>query len=195
MRKIVQFCVWGYEACPWSVPFIGRNGGSFQTKKSRPVAGILNLPDWQTAVRNAAKEAMEAAGSSLVVGPVKTHIEFFTVTPPGRRHGELWTVGVKWNPDAKRKGSKVKGAWVKMGRSQPDILNLFKGTEDAIENISYGNDVQTSIISSSRWYGPRAGVRVTVYAIEPGDYPGEGDPVPCEASDAKAKKKRSAGCK
>lgn len=188
MRKIVQFEVWGYDPCPWSVPFIGRFGGSFQAKKSRPHAGKLNLHDWQAVVRDSAKTAMSQSGSSLVLGPVKTHIEFFQQTPPGRRHGEVWDVRVVWNPEA----NKGNGAFVKVGaKSQPDILNLFKGTEDAIENVTYGNDVQTAIISSARWYGPMPGVRVTVYAIDPGDYPGHGDPVPGESPNAKSRKRTS----
>jgi Holliday junction resolvase RusA-like endonuclease len=186
MRKLVKFEVWGYEACPWSVPFIGRHGGSFQTKKSRPYAGVLNLPDWQAVVRTAAEKAMGEANEEMVTGPTKTHIEFFRKTPPGHRHGEIWTVGVEWNPDA----AKGKGAWVKVGNVQPDILNLFKGTEDAIENVTYANDVQTAIISSSRWYGPMSGVRVTVYLIEPGDYPGTGEPIEGDVASVKAKRTR-----
>lgn len=187
MRKLVTFAVWGYDACPWSVPYIGRNGGSFQKKKSRPAEGILNLPDWQKVVKAAAVKAMTEANAEIILGPTKTHIEFFKQTPPGHRDGEIWTIGVEWNPEA----AKGKGAWVKVGKSQPDILNLFKGTEDAIENVTYGNDVQTAIISSSRWYGPRPGVRVTVYAIEPGDYPGTGDVVPGEVQNAKKRRKRT----
>jgi Holliday junction resolvase RusA-like endonuclease len=188
MKKLVTFAVLGYEACPWSVPFIGRNGGSFQKKKSRFAAGILNLPDWQAVVKAEAEKAMAAAGAPIQLGPTKTHIDFYTVTPPGRRHGEIWTVGVRWNPTA----AKGKGAWVKEGKSQPDILNLFKGTEDAIESVTYGNDVQTSIISSARWYAPVPGVKVTVYVIEPGDYPGIGDPVPIVEVQRGKKRKRVA---
>jgi Holliday junction resolvase RusA-like endonuclease len=190
MRKVVAFEVWGYEACPWSVPFIGRHGGSFQTKKSRPHAGILNLPDWQKVVRDAAVAAFAKIGGQLVLAPTKTHIEFFKTTPPGHRHGELWTIGVEWNPDKKNGKGRPTGGWVKVGKSQPDILNLFKGTEDAIENVIYGNDVQTSIISSSRWYGPMPGVRVTVYAIDPGDYPGNGEPVPGGTENGKPKRRK-----
>lgn len=192
MKKLVAFAVWGYQPCPWSVPFIGRHGGSYHAKKSRPHAGVLNLPDWQGAVANAAKEAMAGAGVELTTAPTKTHIEFFQATPPGRRHGEIWNIAVEWNPDKKdRRGSKGKkvGGWVKVGKSQPDILNLFKGTEDAIENVTYGNDVQNSIISSSRFYGPSPGVRVTIYEIEPDDFPGYGDPMP-GGDDAKPKTRR-----
>lgn len=190
MKKLITFSVKGYDACPWSVPFIGRNGGSFQKKKSRPAAGILNLPDWQARVKEAAARAMLESGAVMLTGPVKTHIDFFVVTPPGHRHGELWTVPIAWNPDA----AKGKGAWTKHGErgvTDPDILNLFKGTEDAIENVTYGNDVQTSILSASRWFGPIPGVTVTVYAIEPGDFPGYGDPMPIEAKRAKTKRRKN----
>ena len=172
MREIVRFSVLGDEACPWSTPTITRWGGKFY-RKSNPKTGKLNLPDWQAKVKAAATVAM--LGIPVPLGPIKVCLEFRVVTPKGHRNGELWVVHVRWNEKAK----KGEGGWVKdasRSRTEPDLRNLAKGVEDALENVVYVNDVQVRIAGEDICvYGPEPGVVVTVYAIEDGDYPGSGE--------------------
>lgn len=178
MFKLVTFQVLGCEPCPWSVPHFGtgtsKAGKKFRfmtyDKKSKPEQGILNLPDWAAKVAAAARDAM--GGRDPWTCPVKLHFDFFTRTPPGRRHGELWDCPVKLSPKTKKWGKSGP-----RGRSEPDLLNLVKGTEDALQGIVIANDCQTRLTSAAPWFGPTPGVKVTAYAIEPSDFPGSGDPV------------------
>lgn len=174
MRKVVVIPVMGYEASPWTVPVVTRWGGCVRKKKTNLAKGILNLADWQDKVAKAARFAME--GIPLLIGPVRLHFEFFAKTPKGRRDGELWGVTVRWS----EKANKGAGGWVKdapRGHQEPDLLNLAKGTEDALQGIVFANDVQARIRSESAMYGPDPGARITVYAIERGDFPGTGEAV------------------
>jgi Holliday junction resolvase RusA-like endonuclease len=53
----------------------------------------------------------------------------------------------------------------------PDLVNLFKGTEDALARVVIGNDAQVVAIQTARLYGPQDGVRVRAYALDAGDRP------------------------
>jgi Holliday junction resolvase RusA-like endonuclease len=178
MRKLVMFEALGLDAVPWSVPDIGitttRTGKRVRfarrRKKSALALGKASLDDWQRFVAESAREAMAAI--PIATGPIRVHMEFLTQTPPGHKHGELWSVPVRFNEEA--------GEWVKTqprGKPEPDLVNLFKGTEDAIQSVVFANDVQTRVVSAVALYGPCAGVRVHVYEIEPGDFPGLGNPM------------------
>jgi hypothetical protein len=178
MKKLAVIEAFGFEAVPWSVPDIGNvttKGGkrvrfARRKKKNDPDRGRLNLDAWQAFVRGAAEKAM--ATISVPTGPIRLYIEFFARTPPGRRHGELWDVPLRWD--------EAKGDFIKSqprGKQEPDLVNLFKGTEDAVAGVTFVNDCQTRMLSTIALFGPQAGVRATVYAIEPNDYPGHGVPV------------------
>jgi hypothetical protein len=172
MRKVVTIPVMGFEACPWSVPTITKWGACVRKKKTNLAKGVLNLADWQERVRVAARTAME--GLPLLLGPVRLHFEFYAKTPKGHRDGELWGVNVRWS----EKANKGEGGWVKdapRGRAESDLLNLAKGTEDSLQGIVFANDVQARIRSEIALYGRDAGARITVYAIEHGDFPGIGE--------------------
>lgn len=178
MRKLLAFKAMGLAVVPWSVPDIGvatAAGGrrvrfARRGKKSRLAEGKASLEDWQRFVADAGREALGDSG--VYAGPIKLHIDFYARTPKGRRHGELWAVDVRWDES--------KGAWSKRtvkGGNDPDLTNMFKGTEDAIAGVLFANDVQCRITSAAAWFGPADGVTVTIYAIEPGDFPGRGEPV------------------
>ena len=178
MKKLVAFECLGLAVVPWSVPEIGvsRREGckphrfTRRSKKSRLAFGKASLDDWQRYVAGAAREAMAAV--PIPAGPVRVHMEFLARTPAGRRHGELWDVPLRFRED--------KGAFTKTqprGKPEADLVNMFKGTEDAIQGVVFEDDVQSRMISAIALFGPADGVRVSVYAIEPGDFPGRGEPV------------------
>lgn len=48
----------------------------------------------------------------------------------------------------------------------PDVANLIKGTEDALQGSVIVNDRQTRRIEASRTIGDNDGVVITVYAVE-----------------------------
>lgn len=173
MKKIVQFEALGIEPVPWSVPEIGvaNRGGkrvrfTTRSKKSKLALGKASLEDWQKHVANSAREAM--ATIPIQTGPLKIHFEFRVHPPDGKASGQIWDVPIRWNDD--------KGVFTKTqprGKPEADVVNLMKGTEDALEGIVFENDVQTRIVSASMLYGPVDGVRVFVYQIGPEDFPGE----------------------
>lgn len=177
MRKLVTFDCFGLMPVPWSVPEIGvaHRGGkrirfTKRSKKSQLHLGRANLDDWQKFVAESAREAM--ASVPIPTGPVKLHIEFFVKTPPGKRHGSLWEVPITWNEEA--------GEFTKSqprGKPEPDLVNLIKGTEDALQGVCVENDVQTRMMSSITFYGPLDGCRVHIHLIEPTDFPGYGETV------------------
>jgi hypothetical protein len=176
VKKLATIEAFGFEAVPWSVPDIGntttKSGKKVRfarrKKKDNMDRGRLSLESWQRFVRDAAEAAMAAV--SMPVGPIRLYIEFFARTPRGHRHGELWNAPVRWN-DANGEFTKVQPR----GKPEADLVNLFKGTEDAIAGVVFANDCQTRMLSAITLFGPHAGVRATVYAIEPSDYPGQGD--------------------
>ncbi|MBX6312053.1 MAG: RusA family crossover junction endodeoxyribonuclease [Isosphaeraceae bacterium] len=162
MRLICAFDVRG-PLVPWSVPDIGvRRVGNKSwrfTKKNAP------LEAWQAVVREAAVRAM--AGVGPVTEPVFVRLVFTKRAPEGKRPGQLWYAKVVRNKS---------GKYVTVGKERKglgDTLNYFKGTEDALQSVIYGNDSLTCLISSARLYGRFDGVSVSVYEIEPGDFPGE----------------------
>jgi Holliday junction resolvase RusA-like endonuclease len=178
MRKLVEFSALGLEPVPWSVPDIGtgknKAGKKFRfttrRKKSNLAAGKASLDDWQTHVAKAAREAMAAI--PVATGPIRIHFEFYCMTPQGRRHGELWEAPIRWNEE--------KGEFTKTGprgKSEPDLTNMVKGAEDALEGIVFANDCLARLSSGVTLFGPAPGVKVVVYEIEPGDFPGRGEPV------------------
>lgn len=178
MKKLVTFSAVGLDVVPWSVPEIGVNRRNpakpvrftKRAKKSKLHQGSASLSDWQKHVKSCAIDAMAAI--SIPVGPVRVHIEFFARTPKGKKHGQLWEVPLRWNDEA--------GEYVKTqprSKTEPDLVNLFKGTEDAIQGACVENDVQTRMMSCAAFYGPIPGCIVTVYQIEPNDFPGVGDEI------------------
>jgi Holliday junction resolvase RusA-like endonuclease len=188
MLKLVTIEAFGIDVTPWSVPNIGvnRKGAKpvrFTTrgKKSNLDRGSASLEHWQAFVKGAAREAWNFPQFHPLastenprppfVGPVHLEIEFYARTPAGKRHGELWEVPLKLNK---------KGDWGKTQprkKSEPDLINMFKATEDAICEVVLANDVQTRMVSAVTLYGRAPGVRVTVYAIDPEDFPGVGEPL------------------
>jgi Holliday junction resolvase RusA-like endonuclease len=159
MRVVAEFETFGVACVPWSMPapVIGKGGKTKFIRKAGPLAA------WQEHVAAAARTAME--GAAIALGPVLLVLEFYRQTPPGKRDGDFWAVGVERT---------AKGQHVKRGEPQPDLANLVKGAEDALQGVIIGNDVQTCAIRTVRLYGPRDGMRVKVCELEPGDRLGIG---------------------
>lgn len=158
MRILADFAVLGLPPVPWKAPTVTRSGHSFPDR---------NLVAWKEYVREVAED--HRPEGPLYCGPTMIDLTFLRRTPPGHLDGQPWCPPVEWNP--------AKEAYTKRGGPTPDTTNLVKGTEDALEGIIFANDVQSSITIARRAYGPRQGVQVRVYAIEPGDF-GHGEPVP-----------------
>jgi Holliday junction resolvase RusA-like endonuclease len=165
MRLLARFTVNGRPS-PWSVPAIG-TGRSKAGKRFRFLTSSKALRRWQGQCKGAAKAAL--AGRATITGPVMLRLEFTREAPEGVRPGTPWFPDVVWNDDKKRFVKVGKGAQI------PDLTNLFKGTEDAIQGTIFGDDGQSCVSFASRLYGKTDGVRVSIYAIEPQDYPGEPD--------------------
>jgi Holliday junction resolvase RusA-like endonuclease len=178
MKKLVEFSALGVIPTPWSVPDIGnvtaadgrRVRFAKRAKKSDLTKGIANLEDWQKHVRNCAS-SVYGKETEPHRGPVRVVMRFTAKTPEGSKAGQLWDVDLKWNP----KANKGDGDWTKTGKRgyMADLVNLFKGTEDAMEGTVYHNDVKTRLLTAGCFYGKFDGVQVTVYAIEPEDFPGD----------------------
>ncbi len=173
MKRLVEFQALGLAVVPWSVPEIcvtsrGRRF-SKRRKKSNLVLGKASLDDWQKHVAGAAREAM--ATIPRTCGPIKLQIEFYCRTPAGKRHGQLWDAPLRWNEEL--------GEFTKAqprGKAEADIVNMIKGTEDALQGVVFENDVQTRAMSVIALHGPCDGIRVTVYSFEASDFPGWGNP-------------------
>jgi Holliday junction resolvase RusA-like endonuclease len=148
MQLVLEFEVLG-QCVPWSMPdLVLAKGGKRKFVRKHP-----RLIAWQERVAEVARVAMR--GEPIMLGPVMLVIEFYRETPPGKADGQWWDVRV----EAEGKG------FVKRGMPQPDLVNLFKGTEDALADIVIGNDAQTCAFLAKRLYGPQDGVRVKVYAL------------------------------
>lgn len=162
MKLLAKFDVFGLGVVPWTPPQVfmktTKDGRRFKS-----AAKDKRLEAWQDYVRLHAKESM--TGKQVWTGPTFMRLEFFKKAPKGVRHNSLWFNGVKWDG--------VKAKFTKAGTPVPDLDNLFKGTQDALEGELFGNDVQTCILNASRRYGPKDGVRVTVWTIEEGDEAGD----------------------
>jgi Holliday junction resolvase RusA-like endonuclease len=189
MRKLVVIEAFGIDVTPWSVPTIGVNRRTKSGKPTRFVKrdkksnldrGSASLEHWQAFVKGAAKEAwafpkfhpLAAEPRPPFVGPVHLEIEFYARTPTGKKHGQLWEVPLKLNAKTGEYGKTRP-----RGKSEADLINMFKGTEDAICEVVLANDVQTRMVTAVTLYGRAPGVRVTVYAIDPEDFPGVGEPL------------------
>jgi hypothetical protein len=187
MRLVCRFAVVGMTAVPWTVPEIGtgtaKSGKPFRfttrRRKCQQARGTPDLVTWQGLVRAEAERAM--AGLAPCIGPVRLAALFVTRTPPGSRHGECWFAGMIPRD----------GKWVKGGVTEPDLTNLVKAAEDAIEGTAYVNDYQVREHAISAAYGPEPGLWIVVSELEPADCPGWGDPVP----EPPAKARRRAGRK
>jgi Holliday junction resolvase RusA-like endonuclease len=156
MKLLADFEVFGMTPVPWSPPTVIRRGRPFPDKR---------MSAWQDYVHLVSQH--HPGRPSL--GPIALDITFLRRTPPGKRHGEVWSQPVVFNPDL--------GKFTKRGENTPDLTNLLKGFEDGMRNVFYEDDVQVSSSTIRRLYGRRDGVLVRVYEIEPGDYPGEGEPI------------------
>lgn len=172
MKKVVQFEALGIDPVPWSVPEIGvvNRGGkrvrfTTRSKKTNLASGKASLEDWQKHVAAAGREAM--AKIPKPVGPLKLNFRFMARPPEGKKSGELWNVPIRWNED--------KGLFTKTqprGKPEPDLVNLIKGTEDALQGIVFEDDIQTRSVSGCCFYGHVSGVQVTVYEFDPDDFKG-----------------------
>lgn len=176
MKFIADITVLGFTPVPWTVPHFGsgtsKSGKRFhfqsRTRKSRPENFSPDLERWQELIRNEARNDRNARGNSVVSCPVMIMIEFTERTPPGKKHDELWFPGVKKN---------AKGKWVKSGNHEPDLTNLVKAVEDALQGVVYHNDFQVRQHDATMIYGETPGINILVQEIEDSDFPGWGETV------------------
>lgn len=177
----MTFSVLGVEAVPWSVPDIGttttksgrRVRFARRRKRSNVGAGQYSLDDWEAAVRSSAVAAMRGAGYT---GPVTCQIHvkysFFAKTPTGKKHGQIWPVELAWDEKKRAWSKKSRG-----GKTDPDLTNVVKSTEDGFQGAAAENDCVVASMEAGRFFGPVPGVRISVYELEENDHPGEGGEV------------------
>jgi Holliday junction resolvase RusA-like endonuclease len=163
MKKLVSFQALGLDPVPWSVPEIcvTKAGRRFsrRAKKSNLVLGKASLEDWQLHVKQAAQDAM--AGISKPRGPLRIDMVFHATPPLESARGTAWVVPLKWNEES-QEYTKTQPR----GKPEPDLVNLIKGTEDALQGVVFEDDVQTRSITAEMVYGVAPGVYVTVYTLE-----------------------------
>lgn len=183
MIRVLEIAAMGHEPVAWSVPNIGNRrlsngtkGHRFTTRgrKTDKSTGRLSLKDWQETIRKAAKGIM--SGRDKETSPLYVHFEFIGKTPAGYRHGELWDVRLVWVEKTKKWSKKNRDEY--KGQSEPDLTNLQKAAEDALNGLVWADDCKNRFISSIAFLGPVPGVKIYINRIEAGDYPGHGDPVP-----------------
>lgn len=162
MKLLCDIDILGVKPIPWSAPDVGVMGRG--TGKTWRVATKKKaLVSWQEYV------ALAIAGRACKpdvpeLGPILIDLTFYRKAPRPELVGAYWPGPVAWSEKA--------GKFTKRGPSTADTTNLFKGTEDALQNVLYGDDVQAVETRSRRLYGTRDGVRVRVYAVDvdgPGD--------------------------
>lgn len=51
--------------------------------------------------------------------------------------------------------------------SRPDLSNLIKFVEDALNGVLWKDDAQIAYLQSSKWYSDQEGVRIHVWIDEP----------------------------
>lgn len=151
------------RAVPWSPPrtiAVTRKSGA----KAHVHMKDRNLCGWQDAVRSA-MVAAAPPGREPFLGPVLLRITFVRGTADMGLWGERW-----WHhaPTA----------------GHADVVNLTKGTEDALKSYSryrgtgtsrvllftipgvFADDAQVCAHSVRKRYGPRDGADIRVYALE-----------------------------
>lgn len=171
MKHVVVFSVLGITPIPWTVPNLARSkyGHRFstRTRKSNQANVSPDLERWQKLIRTEAEAQM--LGNPPCQGPVKLVVSFMERTPPGKREGQIWFPGVKQNEE---------GKWVKEGLHEPDLTNLVKAIEDAMEGVVYCNDVQVRFSELEMVYWSTPGISVLAQEIEESDFPGQGPITP-----------------
>lgn len=161
MRLLTEFWVGG-KPVPWSMPGIELErppgGGKPRVAfKGKPPA----LTAWEGHVADAGRIAMAGEPPYIGPDPVRVELDFYRVTPPGKRDGDHWNVAVELKEST--------GKPVKRGGPVADLTNLLKGAEDGLAGVVFGDDVQVCEQGNRRLYGPREGVMVRVYALDSGE--------------------------
>lgn len=162
-RCVAEFEISGFQPSPWSVPEIcvTRSGRRFTKRRGRSnlAEGKTNLKDWQKLVADAAREAM--GGGRLCLGPVHLEMTFFIRAPEDQSPGAFCFLPLTYNGKSLEYTKKnLKGSTL------PDLTNLEKGTEDALELIAMANDFQVVSKSTARKWGHHGGCKVRVLLLE-----------------------------
>jgi len=172
MREIADFEIKGFQPAPWSVPDIcvTRAGHRFTKRRGRSnlAEGICNLLDWQKLVSDAARSAM--SGQNPVLGPVRVEATFYIRAPEGKPKGAFCFLPMKWN----NKSLEYTKTPLK-GRTLPDLTNLVKGSEDALQSqhavaamrgMVFHDDWQVVEVVAQRKWGEHGGCRIRVWLLE-----------------------------
>jgi Holliday junction resolvase RusA-like endonuclease len=167
MDLLLEFDVIGFEPCPWRAPEHGsgvtRTGKRYHFcrigGKSDIANGRVNLKKWQKIVADEASKAMSSRPAFR--GPIQISMNFYYKAPEPELMGEIAWLPMK----PSKKTGKLSKPTLK-GRTLPDIINLFKGTEDAMKGIVFVDDVQTRAIGPSAavfcWH---SGVHVKIHSM------------------------------
>lgn len=156
MREVVTITARGVPAVPWSVPDVGvsRRGGRrvrFSKKKPR-------LVEWQRYVAYHARQAMTR--KPIVTGPLAVYITFNIASEDPEKWGLPYSIPVEWSEKHEK--------YVKKGTC-PDLTNLVKGTEDAIQGAAFADDVQIVFCQSVRLHARDHSAQVEIYELEEGE--------------------------
>jgi Holliday junction resolvase RusA-like endonuclease len=158
MREVLKFVVEG-DPTAWCTPTFGtrltKTGRKYRFAEKNP-----RLQTWQELVNLRARQAMsELKKKAPLLGPTGLRLDFTRQAPSEEAIGKPWVPEIGWSQNLQR--------WVKVGAGHnvPDLTNLFKGTEDALQEVCFGNDGQACFTWASRLYAATSGVTVTLYEL------------------------------
>ena len=122
-RSKIIIDVRGSDPVPWSAPHVSRFGGAKPN---------VRLVAWQDKIRDAAREAFGPYGPWT--GPIGLTAHFFiSRAAPKDKYGSMAIPSFEWDEVYSRHA---------MTSKPPDLTNLIKAAEDALEEIVYVNDAQ-----------------------------------------------------
>jgi Holliday junction resolvase RusA-like endonuclease len=135
----IKFTVYGEPVAQGRPRFAVVNGHAmaYDPKKSR---------DYKDYVRLA---AAEHAPPALLEGPLSVEIDVFRPIPKSF---------------SKKKAQEAECGLIRP-TSKPDADNYLKGIKDALKNVIWKDDSQIVDVRTSKWYGLRPRVEVTIKPI------------------------------
>lgn len=142
---IFQLSIKGENPVPWSTPFVARNGGRIKDRR---------LVAWQKRI----KEAVIHDHPSIIptTKPLALHVVFYIEAAKGCKPGQIAAPSFTWNENH---------AQYKLKGKAPDLTNLIKSLEDALEGVVFINDAQVRLQRSSAYWSLTPGFDCDIYEI------------------------------
>ncbi|MGI8622680.1 MAG: RusA family crossover junction endodeoxyribonuclease [Solirubrobacteraceae bacterium] len=130
--------------------------GQGRVAHGRP-AHAAALKVWRSAVGEAGRVAMEAAGRALLSGPVAVEVVFFLERPLVHHRG-------------RRRSHPVRGDAPTLNATLPDLDKLVRALLDSLTGVVWVDDGQVAQVAAVKRYAAPdpLGARVAVWALADG---------------------------